>query len=294
MNREVYYFTGTGNSLAVARDIADKIKGTLISIPSIINKQIIKTEADIVGIVFPCYLSQLYGIPLIVEKFIKKLDNIELKNIFAVCTYGCYGPVNALPALKNLSKLIQSMGGKLSGEFSVRLPLNNLDYDHIPVPVERNHEIIFKNSHKKIEDICQRIIKRKNTKYKIIKSLFNVLLAPMYSIMHKYIEKSLKKTAKVPEDSNLSFHELIPLTDKSIYVNDKCNGCGTCAKVCPVQNIKIIENKPVWQHHCEMCLACDEWCPAKAIHHWSKFEGKDYHHPNVNIEDMFRQSIILN
>jgi formate hydrogenlyase subunit 6/NADH:ubiquinone oxidoreductase subunit I len=228
---------------------------------------------------------------MIVERFIKKLENLELKYIFAVCTYGGFGPVNALPTLKNLAKLIQSMGGKLSGEFSIRLPLNNLDYGHIPVPVNRNHEVIFQNSQYQIEDICKRINSRKNTKYKILKSLLNFLLTPMYSMMYKVIVKSLKTTAKVPDDSNMSFRELIPLTDKSIYVNDKCNGCGACAKVCPVQNIKIIENKPVWQHHCEMCLACDEWCPQKAIHHWCKFEGKDYHHPDVKIADMLRQNM---
>ena len=75
-----------------------------------------------------------------------------------------------------------------------------------------------------------------------------------------------------------------------MYVDDECNGCATCAKVCPVKNIKIIENKPVWQHHCEMCLACDEWCPQKAIHHWCKIEGKDYHHPDIKIADMIKQS----
>lgn len=294
MNTEIYYFTGTGNSLSVARDIADRAKGKLVSISSIIDNQIIKIEADVIVIVFPCYLAQLYGIPIIVEKFIKKMVNIESKLIYAVCTYGFFGPVNALPTLKNFSKLIQSMNGKLLGEFSVRLPANNLDYDHIPVPVERDSGIIIKNSHKQIEDICQRIIKRKKTRYKAIKSFINFLLSPMYFIMHKNIERSLKRIAKVPEDSNLSFRELIPLTDKSINVDDKCNGCGICIKVCPVQNIRIIENKPVWQHHCEMCFACDEWCPTRAIHHWGKFEGKDYHHPNIKIADMVKQSKILN
>ena len=84
----------------------------MISIPSVIDQRHLRTKADNIGIVFPCYLSQLYGIQLIVEKFKEKLENIELKNIFAVCTYGGFGPVNALPPLKNLSKLIQSIEGK--------------------------------------------------------------------------------------------------------------------------------------------------------------------------------------
>jgi ferredoxin len=276
--------------LAVARDIAEKAKGTLLSISSAIAKQSIRTEADTIGIVFPCYLAQLYGLPLVVERFVKKLENIKSKCIFAVCTYGYFGPVNALPTLRNLSKVIKSKGGKLSGEFSVRLPPNNLDFDHVPVPLERNLDIIFKKAHVKIDAICQRIIEKKNTRFGVLKSIINFLLFPMYAMMHTHIEKSLKPIAKVPADSTLTFHELIQLTDNSIRINDKCNGCGICAKACPVRNILIIDRKPVWQHHCEMCFACDEWCPQRAIHHWGKMEGKNYHHPNIKITDMFMQS----
>jgi ferredoxin len=290
MSFEIYYFTGTGNSLAVAKDIAAKIKGTLISIPAVMDKPSIKTDADNIGVVFPSYMAHLYGIPLIVERFIKKLEDIGSKYIFAVCTCGGYESVNALPALKNLGKLIKSMGGKLSAEYSIRLPMNNLDYDHIPIPIDQNQETILKNCKNKIKVICQRINNRKKSKYKIIKSLFNLLMTPMYLMLRKSYLIALKKYSKEPKDTNLKYFELMPLTDKSIYADDKCNSCGTCAKVCPVQNIKMIENKPVWQHHCEMCFACDEWCPIKAIHHWGRAEGIKYHHPDVNISDMFRQS----
>lgn len=290
MNFEIYYFTGTGNSLAVAKDIAAKIKGTLISIPSVMDKPSIKTEADNIGIVFPSYMAHLYGIPLIVERFIKKLDDIVSKYIFAVCTCGGYESVNALPTLKNLGKIIKSLGGKLSAEYSIRLPMNNLDYDHIPIPIDTNQETMFKTCKSKIEIICQCITNRKKSKYKIMKSLFNLLMTPMYLMLRRSYLIALKKYSKEPKDTNLRYFELMPLTDKSIYADEKCNSCGTCAKVCPVQNIKMIENKPVWQHHCEMCFACDEWCPIKAIHHWGRTEGIKYHHPNVDISDMFNPS----
>lgn len=38
MSAEIYYFSGTGNSLAAARDIAVKINARLISIPSVIDQ----------------------------------------------------------------------------------------------------------------------------------------------------------------------------------------------------------------------------------------------------------------
>jgi hypothetical protein len=37
----------------VARDIARKIDGELIPIPSVMNKEIIESDADVIGIVFP-------------------------------------------------------------------------------------------------------------------------------------------------------------------------------------------------------------------------------------------------
>ncbi len=290
MSFEIYYFTGTGNSLAVARDIVEKTNGKLISIPAVINKQSIKTEADSIGIVFPAYMAHLYGIPLIVERFIKKLEDIGSKYLFAVCTCGGLENFNGLPALKNLGKIIKSKGGKLSAEFSVKLPMNTMDYSHIPLPIDQNQETMFKNWKNKLEVIYQCITKKGKNKYKIIKSLLNWVMTPMYRMLQKIYLIELKKYSKEPEDTNLKYYELMPLTDKSIYADEKCNGCAICAKVCPVQNIKMIENKPFWQHHCEMCLACVEWCPKKAIHHCFRVEGKDYHHPDVKILDMFRQN----
>jgi ferredoxin/flavodoxin len=288
MNTVIYYFSGTGNSLACARDIAEKIKGTLISIPSVVNNKSIKTEADNIGIVFPSYMAQFFGVPLIVERFIEKLEDIGSKYIFAVCTCGAYESVNAVPTLKKLAKIIKLSGGRLSAEYSVRLPMNNLDYDHIPIPINKNSEDIIKKSERKINAICRSIKSRKKDKYRIIKLLFNLLMSPMYILARKPCLTALKKFAKEPENSKLKYYELIPLTDKSISVDEKCNGCGICAKVCPAQNIKIIGNKPVWQHHCEMCFACDEWCPAGAVHHWSRAEGIKYHHPEIKIKDMLR------
>ncbi len=291
MSFEIYYFSGTGNSLAVARDIAEKIKGTLIPISAVINRQNIKTNANSIGIVFPAYNAQLYGMPLIIERFIKRLEDIGSKYIFAVCTCGGLENVNGLPTLKNLSKLIKSMGGKLSAEFSIKLPMNTLDYSHIPIPIDQNQEIMFKNCKNKIEVICQFISNNKKSKYKIVKSLLNWLMTPMYLMLHKVYLTELKKNSKEPEDTNLKFYELMPLTDKSIYIDEKCNSCAVCVKVCPVQNIKMVENKPVWQHHCEMCLACAEWCPKKAIHHCWRAEGKgSYHHPDVKISDILKQN----
>ena len=287
MSMKIYYFSGTGNSLAAARDIAKKVKADLISIPKVMNMDKIHIDAESIGIIFPSYLAALSGLPLIVERFVKKIADIESLNIFAVCTCGGYECVNALQPLNRLKQIIKSCGGKLSAEYSIRLPMNNLDYDHIPIPIVRDNKVIIERSKKKINEICNRIINKRGTKYKIVKNFFNLLMAPLYRMMRQSVTNALKEKAKEPMDTKLGFLELVPLTDKSIVVDEKCIGCGTCVKVCPVNNIVIVENKPEFHHRCEMCFACDEWCPSNAIHHWSRAEGVKYRHPEVQLSDMF-------
>jgi len=89
MNSEIYYFSATGNSLVVARELARRINGKVISIPSVVDSERITTEADVIGIVFPVYFASLggSGIPFIVEKFVRKLDTVDSRRIFAVCTH---------------------------------------------------------------------------------------------------------------------------------------------------------------------------------------------------------------
>ena len=49
------------------------------------------------------------------------------------------------------------------------------------------------------------------------------------------------------------------------YTNDQCIGCKKCEKVCPLNNITIVDSKPVWDHNCTHCMACIHQCPTQAI-----------------------------
>lgn len=73
-----------------------------------------------------------------------------------------------------------------------------------------------------------------------------------------------------------------PTNDKNFILKDNCSGCGLCEKGCPVQNIKMVDARPVWQHHCEMCLGCLQYCPKQAIEYGDKSVGRErYYNPNV-------------
>ena len=58
--------------------------------------------------------------------------------------------------------------------------------------------------------------------------------------------------------------------------------------MCPANNIKMNDGKPEWQHKCEKCVACMQWCPQKSIQ-YKKVTVKRgrYHHPDVVVKELF-------
>ena len=86
------------------------------------------------------------------------------------------------------------------------------------------------------------------------------------------------------------FMRQIHEADRQFVADEQCTRCGTCAGVCPVQNIVLVDEKPEWQHHCELCMACLNLCPVKAIQWTEKTKGRGrYRHPDLKIADMEAQ-----
>ena len=79
--------------------------------------------------------------------------------------------------------------------------------------------------------------------------------------------------------------------DKNFWIDEKCNNCELCQKICPVGNIDMSHGNPIWNSQCEQCFACLQWCPQKAIQYGKKTSmRRRYHHPNIDISDMISQA----
>ena len=139
---------------------------------------------------------------------------------------------------------------------------------------------------KKLEIISRGITLKK--KGMLLSDFLQYLFLFPIQIIAKYaFRKYLLKIVNSPDMTN---EEIICLLDKSFKVNEKCNGCGICSQICPVNNIKMINNKPKWLNHCETCLACYHWCPNRAIKGGvAPTNEYYYHHPDVKISDIMKQ-----
>jgi ferredoxin len=260
MKTVLYYFSGTGNSLQTARDIAAKLGDTqLIAIKKPFQQQYDVT-ADRTGIVFPVYM---WGLPIIVREFAERLSAAPDKYVFAVATYGGF-PAGTLMML---SKVLKSRGIRLSAGFGVKMPGN-----YTPMYGAKSQEAqqkFFTTAAGKIAQIVENVRKGEPAGIEKNSWIANALFSGFL---------------------NSGGSKNIRTADRKFILQDTCTKCGICAKVCPVENIKLTDGKPAWLNHCEHCLACLQWCPVEAIQYGKKTIGrKRYHHPLVTVSDLFRR-----
>ena len=66
---------------------------------------------------------------------------------------------------------------------------------------------------------------------------------------------------------------------------ENCVGCGKCARLCPLGNIRMEEGRPHWGDRCTHCMACLCGCPTGAIEYGRATKGKErYHFPGPEEE----------
>ncbi len=168
MDAEIYYFSGTGNSLFVAKEIAGTIGGKLIPISSAIKKEKINIEADAIGIVFPVfYATNDCGIPLIISRFIRKLENLDSKYVFAVCTCGNMPGTT----IENLAKQVSSQGGELAAGFTFKMSDKTLTLE--------KQEKALAYQKEKLNAICEYVSAKKKGKLETRGIMRKIFLAPL-------------------------------------------------------------------------------------------------------------------
>lgn len=251
----IFYFSGTGNSLFAAKQIA-KVQGEqLISIARELERECSVfeyefNENDLLGFVFPVYA---WRPPEIVTDFISRLKVSGRPYIFFLSTCGDDEGNTTHIIRKNLSK----KGLSVDSAFTLIMPNNYIigfDVDEKDVETEK-----LQKANQRIESINSIISKRQKGVFEIIPGKFPVIKSAVINPLFNRFARSTK----------------------SFYATDECTGCRICEKVCPLHTIKV-DKKPLWSKSCTQCLACIHRCPVSAIQYGKMTVNKGrYIHPDV-------------
>lgn len=221
----VFYFTATGNSLYIAK----QLESEPVSIPQIINNTDLTFEADKIGIVCPVYGHEM---PKMVKEFIKK------------ATF------------------------KTDGK--------KLDYAKSIVMVD--------NFLPNFDMVQQCAIDKK------IPESLAVIKADIDS-KKRQIEKAGFKNRMIHK----GYMAMVKNQDETVWakfrVEDNCVLCGTCAKVCPVNAIKLTDKKAEHtMNNCQVCYACVHACLSKAIKFTIPEKNPDvrYRNENITLEEIIK------
>lgn len=282
VSTEIYYFSGTGNSLHVAKELQKRIpEATLTPIVHSIKKENNKTGSDTIGFVFPNFC---LTIPIPVCEFLKKTDLSSAQYLFAICTRGG----SQSEAFQYMNELLNKQGKKLNAQLDINMPWNH--------PVGKDNHIGMNNEDKvrqletvlqeKLDSFSSYIITRKD--FYPNDAGANFELSAGMRLFDLLVPKSL----------NFASHRFMYQRLVHFYSDEKCKGCGICQQICLNNKIEIIDGKPVWNKDvkCYACFACINFCPQKAIQVESRFPIQSftsvhdrYHHKSVTYKDIAGQ-----
>lgn len=244
---EFYFFSGTGNTLLVAKRMSKvfQSEGYNVNLKRIENSKPAEVDTECtIGLGFPVAILSTYDL---VWKFINELPEADGTEVFMVDTLGGYSGGIVGP----LKTLLESKGYKAIGACEIIMPIN-IFY------IENNNI-----NTKKVEE---GLVKAENYALALMNKESEWGRVPLLPNIMRLISKiGLKISATDVHQKILKFK-----ADQS-----SCTKCGICEDICPLNNITMAEY-PVTGNNCEYCMRCVSMCPAHAIRSMITYKGKTY------------------
>ena len=251
----ILYFSGTGNSLAIARKIAEALNDQVLPLTEAVQQDL--TNERRIGLVFPTYD---FNLPLALPEMVSHLKISPKSYVFTVVTCGSMAG-NCIWVLR---RLLREKGIELAYSHKVSVPDNSaLAFGRNPNKQLKK----FERVPARMEQIIRELQAESHTLHYSWFSLLSWLLG------RPAVEKGM-------------IHCLGPKVNA-----DKCTGCNTCVRVCPMDNINLTDEKAIIGDNCTVCLACVHVCPQQAIRTNGQEARKErqYRHPDIKLKDLIKR-----
>ncbi|MGE4564636.1 MAG: EFR1 family ferrodoxin [Victivallaceae bacterium] len=226
----IYFFSATGNSEFVARELAAATGDRALAMIGFTKKGVKPPPVragETLGIVFPVYA---WRPPRYVVDFVKSLQIEPGAFVYGVCTMGEV----AGDTFRYLGEFI-----RLDSCYSVKMPGNYIIMSQPESEEKINRKIVAARG--RIGDIAAAVRAKK--------AGFDVRKGPAAYLFTYLVGRFAEGFFK----------------DHSFHASIACTGCGRCVEVCPLDNITLEAGKPIWHGNCMHCVACIQRCPVRAI-----------------------------
>lgn len=237
MKVEYYVFSGTGNTLMIAREVGRRLeeKGGAVNFHMMDKSNSFRmSEESVIGLAFPIAFFSSY--PLVL-KFIASLPEGKGRSIFMTATMGGSG----LGAERKFRKLVMQKGYKPIGSELFIMPGN---YNNGIIPVDKNEVLLAKAMEKA--------------------RLFADMLSDGRAVWGSGVPLIPSMWYKLVSSGRTLrfFYRMFPI----MVDRDKCIKCMRCVAICPVGAIDPKGDFPtINKNLCESCQRCVAFCPVHAI-----------------------------
>ena len=153
MKNTIIYFTGTGNSLAVARLLAARLpQSNIISVNDMLKRSSFQLVTDTCGFVFPVYCQDA---PEIIKRLIRFMHIPANAYVYAIATH------NGDPGYSHftINDILKKKGQHLKAGFAILMPGNSITpYDSTNSEEESQRRLKAAVSH--VDEIADEVFKR--------------------------------------------------------------------------------------------------------------------------------------
>ena len=232
------YFSGTGNS-KYALEVFLREYGNDSVLFSIEDKNLIEQIKSHDEIVFS-YPVQYSAVPKILRDFIHNHSSMwQGKRVFVIATMALFSGDGA----GVLGRLLKQYGATITGGLHLQMPDSIADEKVLKRSLKKNTQLVKKAKSK----IIQAVACIKDGKYPQEGMGALARFAGFFSQRAWFGHRTEKYSDKLKVDA------------------EKCIGCSKCIKICPTENIIMIENKACGTDKCTVCYRCVNTCPKQAI-----------------------------